>query len=109
MKKQPVLHRYPHTLLDLNGLSGGSYGRLSLTVVDRQTAELRLGSDFVRLTPTIARKVEDALMRFAPPEGLHIEEEVRVDEGDEEVVVRIKEDVRPLPRKRSTRPRPPTI
>jgi hypothetical protein len=84
MKKQASHHKYPQTLVAFQHLEGGSYGTLSLVAIDRDTLEVRLGSDFVRMNADGASHVAEACARFAggPPEII-VEAE---DEGRDVVV-----------------------
>jgi hypothetical protein len=65
MKKQAHNPRYPKTLMSLQHLEGGIYGTLSLVARDPNTLEIRLGADFVRVTPDVASQMAESCARFA--------------------------------------------
>jgi hypothetical protein len=89
VKKQQSHHRYPQTLVSFQHLEGGSYGTLTLIAIDRDTLEVRLGSDFVRMNADGASHVAEACARFAggPPPEIVVEE---VEEEERDVVVEVE-------------------
>ncbi len=101
-------HRYPQTLISFQHLEGGVYGTLSIIARDRDTLELQLGSDFVRLNVDAATQVAAAVEMFvgAPPE-LVVEVEEETEEREVVIEAPPSEDEPRLVRpKRSTRRRP---
>jgi hypothetical protein len=111
VKKTQSLHRYPQTLVNLRNLEGGTYGSFALIARDRDTLEIQLGTDFVRINADGASKIGEVLTRFAggpPPERVVIEAEEEEDEGPE-VVVTLKNEpptlVQPKPRRPAPRRR----
>ena len=57
--------RYPHTLISFQHLEGGVYGTLAMIARDRDTLEIQLGSDFVRINADGASQIAQALESFA--------------------------------------------
>jgi hypothetical protein len=119
MKHAKTRPHYPRTLIDLQHLEGGSYGRLTLIARDSDTLEIQLGSDFVRINAEGAFEIGELLTKFGggPPRE-RIEVEIKEDEDedgedDERVVVTVTEDPQPkLPRTRRAarrRSEPPTV
>jgi hypothetical protein len=83
--KRPSHHRYPQTLVKFQNLEGGSYGTLAMIARDRDTLEIQLGNDFVRINADGASQIAQALECFvgAPPDVV-----VEVEsETDTEVIV----------------------
>jgi len=111
MRKQTQNPRYPKTLLSLQNLEGGIYGTLSIVARDHDTLEVRLGADFVRVTPDVASQIAESCARFvgaAPVEVVVAATEVEeVDEEEEDI---IPDSEPPAPRlarpKRAVRRRP---
>lgn len=98
-------HRYPQTLISFQHLEGGMYGSFAIIARDRDTIEVQLGNDFVRMNTDGASQVAQALEMFAgaPPELV-----VEVDQETEEDVITESETVieeRELPRARRVAPR----
>lgn len=111
MKKQTQNPRYPKTLLSLQNLEGGIYGTLALVARDPDTLEVRLGADFVRVTPDVASQMAESCARFvgrAPVQVVVAATEVEEDFEEEEEVAPASEP--PPPRlarpKRSAKRRP---
>ena len=90
MRKQTQNPRYPKTLLSLQNLEGGIYGTLSIVARDHDTLEVRLGADFVRVTPDVASQIAESCARFvgaAPVEVVVAATEVEeVDEEEEDII-----------------------
>ena len=88
--KKPTQHpRYPKTLLSLQNLEGGIYGTLALVARDPNTLEVRLGADFVRVTPDVASQMAESCARFVgtvPVEVVVAATEVEDDFEEEEEV-----------------------
>ena len=91
MRKQTQNPRYPKTLLSLQNLEGGIYGTLAIVARDHDTLEVRLGADFVRVTPDVASQIAESCARFvgaAPVEVVVAATEVEeVEEEDEEDII----------------------
>lgn len=84
MKRQSQ-HRYPQTLISFQHLEGGSYGTLAMIARDRDTLEVQLGNDFVRINADGASQIAQALEVFAGmPNALVVEVE---EEAEEEIIV----------------------
>lgn len=81
MKKQTQHPRYPKSLISLQNLEGGIYGTFALVARDPSTLEIRLGADFVRVTPDVASQIAETCARFAGTPAV----EVVVQEVDEEI------------------------
>ncbi len=79
-------HRYPQTLVRFQHLEGGSYGTLTLVARDRDTLEVQLGNDFVRINADGASQIAQALECFAGPSP-EVLVEVEADVEESEVVV----------------------
>ena len=104
MKKQPH-HRYPQTLIDFQHLEGGQYGNLRMIARDRDTLEIQLGSDFVRINADGASQIAQALECFSgAPQQLIME----VDDETDVVVEPISEEPK-LPRPRRAPRRRPSV
>jgi len=90
MRKQTQHPRYPKTLLSLQNLEGGIYGTLAIVARDHDTLEIRLGADFVRVTPDVASQIAESCARFvgaAPVEVVVAATEVEeVDEEEEDII-----------------------
>ncbi len=86
--------RYPQTLIRFQHLEGGAYGTLTLVARDRDTLEVQLGSDFVRINADGASQVAQALESFS---GAMLTD-VEVDDTD--VVVEVSPPEPKLPRSR---------
>jgi hypothetical protein len=98
--KKPIHHpRYPQTLLSLQHLEGGVYGTLAFVAIDRETLEIRLGNDFVRVGVDVASHIAEVCERFAgaPPAELVVE---RVEEEESDVVVEVERPESKLARAR---------
>ena len=90
MRKQTQNPRYPKTLLSLQNLEGGIYGTLAIVARDHDTLEIRLGADFVRVTPDVASQIAESCARFvgaAPVEVVVAATEVEEVEEDEEDII----------------------
>ena len=96
MKRHP---RYPHTLISFQHLEGGTYGTLAMIARDRDTLEIQLGSDFVRINADGASQIAQALESFA---GACMVVEVEAEATETDVVVEAAErEAEPrLPRSR---------
>src|SRR5205823_5998632 len=77
--------RYPHTLISFQHLEGGTYGTLSMIARDRDTMEVRLGSDFVRIDADGASQIAQAIESFVGT-GMVLEVEAETVEETEVVV-----------------------
>lgn len=84
MKKQTQHPRYPKTLLSLQHLEGGIYGTLALVARDPNTLEVRLGADFVRVTPDVASQMAESCARFAGTAPVEVVVAADVEEDFEE-------------------------
>lgn len=102
MKKHP---RYPHTLISFQHLEGGVYGTLAMIARDRDTLEIQLGSDFVRINADGASQIAQALESFA---GACMVVEVETETTETEVVeTTVREEEPQLARpRRAPRRRP---
>jgi hypothetical protein len=102
MKKHP---RYPYTLINFQHLEGGVYGTLAMIARDRDTLEIQLGSDFVRINADGASQIAQALESFAGA-CMVVEVEAETTETEVETTVRVEEPqlARPrrAPRRRSS-------
>lgn len=100
--------RYPITLVSFQHLEGGSYGTLAMIARDRDTLEVRLGSDFVRINADGASQIAQALESFVGP-GAVLELEA---ETEEETEIEVEEPRLAEPRlarlRRPARRRPAT-
>jgi hypothetical protein len=75
-------------------LEGGSYGTLTMIARDRDTLEIQLGNDFVRMNPDGASQIAQALEVFS---GSPVDLIAEVDEETEEADV-VVEPEPPQPR-----------
>ena len=96
-------HRYPQTLISFQHLEGGSYGILTMIARDRDTLEIQLGNDFVRINADGASQIAQALEGFV---GAGMVLEVEAESEETEVVIETPDrDDRPEPKlPRSRRP-----
>jgi len=72
--------RFPQTLIRFQGLEGGVYGTLTLVARDRDTLEIQLGNDFVRINAEGASQIAQALELFS---GAPVDMVVEVEEEEE--------------------------
>ena len=89
MKKQSH-HHYPKTLIDLQHLEGGIYGNLTFVAIDHESLEIRLGSDFVRVSADVASDIAEACARFAGGPSPELVVEVEEEEEERDVVVEVE-------------------
>jgi hypothetical protein len=87
--KRQSQHRYPQTLVSFQHLEGGSYGTLAMIARDRDTLEVQLGNDFVRINADGASQIAQALEVFAGmPNALVVEVEEEAEaEAEAEIIV----------------------
>jgi hypothetical protein len=100
-------HRFPQTLISFQHLEGGVYGTLAIIARDRDTIEVQLGNDFVRMNADGASQIAQALEMFAgtPPElVVEVEEET---EEREVVEAPLSEEPRLTRARRAPRRRQP--
>ena len=95
MKRHP---RYPYTLVSFQHLEGGIYGTVAMIARDRDTLEIQLGSDFVRINADGASQIAQALETFV---GACMVVEVEAEATETEVVIEAEREEGPrLPRSR---------
>jgi hypothetical protein len=94
-------HRYPQTLISFQHLEGGSYGTLTMVARDRDTLEVQLGNDFVRINADGASQIAQALECFAGVSPLAVEVDVETDVETEETETVVEREPRKLSRPRA--------